>query len=89
MIHLITELSKYVMIILFAIYTWYSYVVLAVRNEERQKRMYKSADDLHVSHPSGCLYGIVCGDEGSESTDLLWRAGAVCAVFVPDLPDCL
>ena len=40
MIHLITELSKYVMIILFAIYTWYSYVVLAVRNEERQKRMY-------------------------------------------------
>ena len=42
MIHLITELSKYVMIILFAIYTWYSYVVLAVRNEERQKRMYKT-----------------------------------------------
>ena len=42
MIHLITELSKYVMIILLAIYTWYSYVVLAVRNEERQKRMYKT-----------------------------------------------
>ena len=42
MIHLITELSKYVMIILLAIYTWYSYVVLAVRNEERQKRMYRT-----------------------------------------------
>ena len=42
MIHLITELSKYVMIILFAIYTWYSYVVLVIKNEERQKRMYKA-----------------------------------------------
>lgn len=42
MIHLITELSKYVMIILFAIYTYYSYAVLVVKNEERQKRMYKS-----------------------------------------------
>ena len=42
MIHLITELSKYVMIILFAIYTWYSYVVLVIKNEERQKRMYKT-----------------------------------------------
>ncbi len=42
MLHLITELSKYVMIILFAIYTWYSYVVLVVKNEERQKRMYKA-----------------------------------------------
>lgn len=31
MIHLITELSKYVMIILFAIYTWYSYVVLVIK----------------------------------------------------------
>ena len=38
-----------------AIYTWYSYVVLAVRNEERQKRMYKYADDLHVSHSSWML----------------------------------
>ena len=42
MIHLITELSKYAMIILFAIYTWYSYVVLVIKNEERQKRMYKA-----------------------------------------------
>lgn len=42
MIHLITELSKYVMIILFAIYTYYSYAVLVVKNEERQKRIYKS-----------------------------------------------
>ena len=38
MIHLITELSKYVMIILFAIYTWYSYVVLVIKNEERQTK---------------------------------------------------
>ncbi len=42
MIHLITELSKYVMIILLAIYTWYSYVVLVLKNEERQKHMYKA-----------------------------------------------
>ena len=86
MIHLITELSKYVMIILFAIYTWYSYVVLAVRNEERQKRMYKTQTTcMFLIH----LDGIVCGDEGTESIDFLWRAGAVCAVFVPNLPDCL
>ena len=26
----------------FAIYTWYSYVVLVIKNEERQKRMYKA-----------------------------------------------
>lgn len=42
MIHLITELSKYVMIILFAIYTYYSYAVLVVKNENRQKRIYRS-----------------------------------------------
>ena len=42
MIHLITELSKYVMIILFAIYTYYSYAVLVVKNEDRQRRIYKS-----------------------------------------------
>lgn len=42
MIHLCTEISKYIMIILFAVYTYYSYAVLKVRNEERQKRIYKS-----------------------------------------------
>ena len=42
MLHLITELSKYVMIFLFMIYTYYSFAVLGIRNEERQKRMYKS-----------------------------------------------
>ncbi len=42
MIHLVTELSKYVMVILFAIYVYYSYAVLLVKNENRQKRMYKS-----------------------------------------------
>ena len=74
MIHLITELSKYVMIILFA---------------GTAETDVQDADDLHVSHSSGCFYGIVCGDEGTESIDFLWRAGAVCAVFVPNLPDCL
>ena len=69
MIHLITELSKYVMIILFAIYTWYSYVVLVIKNEERQKRMYKAQ--------TTCMFLI----------HLLWCTGAVCAVFIPDLPD--
>ena len=42
MIHLVTEISKYIMIILFAIYTYYSYSVLAISNEDRQKRIYKS-----------------------------------------------
>ena len=42
MLHLITELSKYVMIFLFMIYTYYSFAVLGIRSEERQKRMYKS-----------------------------------------------
>lgn len=42
MLHLITELSKYVMIILFVIYTYYSFAVLGIKNEIRQKRMYKS-----------------------------------------------
>ena len=42
MLHLITELSKYVMIFLFMIYTYYSFAVLGIRREARQKRMYKS-----------------------------------------------
>ncbi len=42
MIHLITELSKYVMIFLFLIYTYYSFAILSVKKEERQKRLYKS-----------------------------------------------
>ncbi|MCD8046871.1 MAG: FtsW/RodA/SpoVE family cell cycle protein [Clostridiales bacterium] len=42
MLHLITELSKYVMIFLFMIYTYYSFAVLSVKNEERQNRMYRS-----------------------------------------------
>lgn len=42
MLHLITELSKYVMIILLVIYTYYSFAVLGVKREDRQKRMYKS-----------------------------------------------
>lgn len=42
MLHLITELSKYVMVFLFMIYTYYSFAVLGIRNEQRQDRMYKS-----------------------------------------------
>ncbi|MCD8217288.1 MAG: FtsW/RodA/SpoVE family cell cycle protein [Clostridiales bacterium] len=42
MLHLITESSKYVMIFLFMIYTYYSFAVLSVKNEARQRRMYKS-----------------------------------------------
>ena len=42
MLHIITGLSKYVMIFLFMIYTYYSFAVLGIRNEQRQKRMYKS-----------------------------------------------
>ena len=42
MIHLITELSKYVMIILFAVYTYESYAVLKVQSEQRQRRIYKN-----------------------------------------------
>ncbi|MCD8156485.1 MAG: FtsW/RodA/SpoVE family cell cycle protein [Clostridiales bacterium] len=42
MLHLITELSKYVMIFLFMICTYYSFAVLSVKNEERQNRMYRS-----------------------------------------------
>ncbi len=40
MIHLITELSKYLMIILFAIYTYYSFAIPTVKDGRRQKRMY-------------------------------------------------
>ncbi|MCD8108954.1 MAG: FtsW/RodA/SpoVE family cell cycle protein [Clostridiales bacterium] len=42
MLHLITELSKYVMIFLFMIYTYYSFAILGVKKEARQLRMYKS-----------------------------------------------
>ncbi|MCC8150761.1 MAG: FtsW/RodA/SpoVE family cell cycle protein [Lachnospiraceae bacterium] len=42
MLHLITESSKYVMIFLFMIYTYYSFAVLSVKNEARQRRMCKS-----------------------------------------------
>ncbi len=42
MVHLITEVSKYLMIFLFMIYTYYSFAVLGIKKEERQKRMYKS-----------------------------------------------
>lgn len=42
MLHLITELSKYIMIFLFVIYTYYSFAVLGIKNEAWQKRMYKS-----------------------------------------------
>ncbi|MCD8300952.1 MAG: FtsW/RodA/SpoVE family cell cycle protein [Clostridiales bacterium] len=43
MIHLITELSKYLMIILFAFYAYYSFTVLAAREGgKRQKRMFRT-----------------------------------------------
>lgn len=42
MLHVIIGLSKYVMIFLFMVYTYYSFAVLGVRNDQRQKRMYKS-----------------------------------------------
>ncbi len=42
MIHLITELSKYLMIILFAFYTYYSFTILGVKEGRRQKRMFRS-----------------------------------------------
>ncbi|MCC8028595.1 MAG: FtsW/RodA/SpoVE family cell cycle protein, partial [Lachnospiraceae bacterium] len=42
MLHLITEISKYVMIFLFMIYTYYSFAIPGVKKETRQLRMYKS-----------------------------------------------
>ncbi|MCD7981489.1 MAG: FtsW/RodA/SpoVE family cell cycle protein [Clostridiales bacterium] len=42
MLHIITELSKYVMILLFMIYTYYSFAIPGVKKEHRQRRMYKS-----------------------------------------------
>lgn len=42
MLHLITEISKYVMIFLFMIYTYYSFAILGVKKEARQQRMYKN-----------------------------------------------
>ncbi len=41
MVHLITELSKYLMIFLIMFYTYYSFAVLGVRDEQRQKRMFR------------------------------------------------
>ncbi len=41
MIHLITELSKYLMIFLFMFYTYYSFAVLGVKDEERQRKMFR------------------------------------------------
>ena len=89
MIHLITELSKYVMIILFAIYTWYSYVVLAVRNEERQKRMYKTQTTCMFLIHLDAFMVLFAVTKELKVLIFLWRAGAVCAVFVPNLPDYL
>ncbi len=42
MLHLITESSKYVMILLFMIYTYYSFAVLRITNGQRRRRIYKS-----------------------------------------------
>lgn len=42
MLHLITESSKYVMILLFMIYTYYSFAVLRITNGTRRRRIYKS-----------------------------------------------
>ncbi len=42
MLHIITELSKYVMILLFMIYTYYSFAIPGVKKPIRQSRMYRS-----------------------------------------------
>ncbi len=42
MTHLITEFSKYLMIILFLFYTYYSFAVPAARNEKRQRSMLRA-----------------------------------------------
>lgn len=42
MIHLITGLAKYVLIILFVIYTYDSYVVLKVKSQSGQARIYRN-----------------------------------------------
>ncbi len=41
MVHLFTEVSKYLMIFLFMFYTYYSFAVLAAHEEERQRKMYR------------------------------------------------
>ncbi len=41
MIHLITETSKYLMIFLIMFYTYYSFAVLGVKKERREKRLYR------------------------------------------------
>ena len=42
MLHIITELSKYVLVLLFIIYTWFSFSVLGVKSEARRNRLFKN-----------------------------------------------
>ncbi len=41
MIHLITEISKYLMIFLIMFYTYYSFAILGVKDEVRSRKMYR------------------------------------------------
>ncbi len=41
MTHLITEISKYLMIFLIMFYTYYSFAVLGVKSEDRQRKMFR------------------------------------------------
>ena len=72
MVHLITELSKYLMIILFALYTYQCFAVLKRKIEPE-----KSADGLYVSYPSECLCSIIFFYQKSRFDFVLSDAGSI------------
>ena len=62
MVHLIIEVSKYLMIVLLAIYTYQCFAVFRRRSPERQNRIFNSQASLIIPDSFRCVFSYLCID---------------------------
>ena len=64
MVHLIVELSKYALIILFSVYTYECFAVFRNISERKQEKKFKRQARDFVCDSFYGIFSYICGDRG-------------------------
>ena len=72
MVHLIVQLSKYIMIILFLIYTFLCFHLFKYPDKPKKQRHIYNLQRLYVSDSFGWFFGALCHDNGYKDNRLLY-----------------